>query len=344
MRLSVRPPDYETPVALLDSVITPIERFYVRCHLPVPPTADLQAWSLRVEGEVTTPASLTVAELAGTASGHHHRHAGVCRQRARLLRAAGRRHPVEEGRRRYRAVDRSAPGRRPHSRRRQEHRPFRAHGRRRSTARHHAALRPAGADGEGHARRHGHRLRNERSAHSPDPWCAAPGDCSGLGRRVLREMAEPLAGVGDRIRQLLGGHRLPLSGQARRPGRRGRGEGHGAAHRAGREVVDHHAARRRGGVVGASRRGRIRLGRGSRHRPRGHLGRSRRDLAAGKAGWRAAALHLAPLRIRLHARTAGLVPDPLARHRYERQRPAGRVALESIRISLEPVPTACGSR
>jgi len=63
MRLSVRPPDYETPVALLDSVITPIERFYVRCHLPVPPTADLQAWSLRVEGEVTTPASLTVAEL-----------------------------------------------------------------------------------------------------------------------------------------------------------------------------------------------------------------------------------------------------------------------------------------
>ena len=63
MRLSVRPPDYETPVALLDSLITPIERFYVRCHLPVPPTADAQAWSLRVEGEVTTPASLTVAEL-----------------------------------------------------------------------------------------------------------------------------------------------------------------------------------------------------------------------------------------------------------------------------------------
>ena len=63
IRLSVRPPDYETPVALLDSVITPIERFYVRCHLPVPPTADLHAWSLRVEGEVTTPASLTVAEL-----------------------------------------------------------------------------------------------------------------------------------------------------------------------------------------------------------------------------------------------------------------------------------------
>ena len=62
----------------------------------------------------------------------------------------------------------------------------------------------------------------------------------------------------------------------------------------------------------------------------------RRDLAAGKAGRRAAALHLAPLRIRLHARTAGLVLDPLARHRYERRRPAGRVALESIRISLEP--------
>ena len=29
----------------------------------MPPTADLQAWSLRVEGEVATPTSLTLAEL-----------------------------------------------------------------------------------------------------------------------------------------------------------------------------------------------------------------------------------------------------------------------------------------
>ena len=172
----------------------------------------LQAWSLARGRRGHHAGVAHRGGAAGTASDHHYRHAGVCRQRARLLRAAGRRHPVEEGRRRYRAVDRSAPGRRPRSRRRQEHRPFRAHGRRRSTARHHAAVRPPGADGEGHARRYGHRLRDERSAHSPDPRCATPGDCSGLGRRVFDEVAEPLAGVGDRIRQLLGGDGLSISG------------------------------------------------------------------------------------------------------------------------------------
>jgi sulfite oxidase len=62
-RHSARPPDYETPVALLDSFITPIERFYVRCHLPVPTGLDASSWSLRVEGEVATPLSLSLAEL-----------------------------------------------------------------------------------------------------------------------------------------------------------------------------------------------------------------------------------------------------------------------------------------
>ena len=47
-RHSVRPPDYETPIALLDSFITPIERFYVRCHLPVPGSLDASSWSLRI--------------------------------------------------------------------------------------------------------------------------------------------------------------------------------------------------------------------------------------------------------------------------------------------------------
>lgn len=62
-RLSARPPDYETPVALLDSFITPIERFYVRCHLPVPAATGAAGWSLQVEGEVDKPVSLTVADL-----------------------------------------------------------------------------------------------------------------------------------------------------------------------------------------------------------------------------------------------------------------------------------------
>ena len=62
-RLSGRPPDYETPVALLDPFITPIEHFYVRCHLPVPAGTDAPGWSLRVEGEVGGPLALGVAEL-----------------------------------------------------------------------------------------------------------------------------------------------------------------------------------------------------------------------------------------------------------------------------------------
>jgi sulfite oxidase len=60
---SVRPPDYEAPVALLDSWITPFESFYVRSHLPPPPPADASTWTLQVDGEVSAPASLSIAEL-----------------------------------------------------------------------------------------------------------------------------------------------------------------------------------------------------------------------------------------------------------------------------------------
>jgi len=62
-RLSLRPPDYETPVALLDSFITPVEHFYVRSHLPVPPTLEEPAWRLAVDGDVESPLALSVAEL-----------------------------------------------------------------------------------------------------------------------------------------------------------------------------------------------------------------------------------------------------------------------------------------
>ena len=60
---SLRPPDYETPVALLDSWITPVEHFYVRSHLPIPPALDGAAWTLQVEGEVATPSMLTLDEI-----------------------------------------------------------------------------------------------------------------------------------------------------------------------------------------------------------------------------------------------------------------------------------------
>ncbi|MEP7117790.1 MAG: sulfite oxidase [Acidobacteriota bacterium] len=60
---SVRPPDYETPVALLDSFITPNDRFYVRSHMPVPTQIDPATWQLALDGEVGTPGSLSLADL-----------------------------------------------------------------------------------------------------------------------------------------------------------------------------------------------------------------------------------------------------------------------------------------
>jgi DMSO/TMAO reductase YedYZ molybdopterin-dependent catalytic subunit len=60
---SVRPPDYETPVALLDSWLTPVEHFYVRSHMSVPSGLDAATWMLQVEGEVDTPVSLSLDEL-----------------------------------------------------------------------------------------------------------------------------------------------------------------------------------------------------------------------------------------------------------------------------------------
>jgi sulfite oxidase len=63
MRRSLRPPDYETPVALLDSFITPNDVFFVRSHLPVPPMLDEQTWTLSITGSVSTPLSLPLDEI-----------------------------------------------------------------------------------------------------------------------------------------------------------------------------------------------------------------------------------------------------------------------------------------
>ena len=59
---SLRPPDFETPVALLDSFITPNELFYVRCHMPVP-AVDAATWALKIGGEVNTSLSLSLDEI-----------------------------------------------------------------------------------------------------------------------------------------------------------------------------------------------------------------------------------------------------------------------------------------
>ena len=60
---SLRPPDYESPVALLDSFLTPVEHFYVRSHLPVPASLEPATWSLAIDGEVGGAVTMPLEEL-----------------------------------------------------------------------------------------------------------------------------------------------------------------------------------------------------------------------------------------------------------------------------------------
>ena len=56
------PLDFETPPALLDQYLTPVESFYVRSHM-ASPTIDAAAWRLAIDGEVTTPAEISLDDL-----------------------------------------------------------------------------------------------------------------------------------------------------------------------------------------------------------------------------------------------------------------------------------------
>lgn len=57
------PVNLEMPFGSLDDFITPVERFYVRCHHPIP-EIDAEAWRLKIEGDVENPLELSYAELA----------------------------------------------------------------------------------------------------------------------------------------------------------------------------------------------------------------------------------------------------------------------------------------
>ena len=59
---SVRPEDLEMQLSGFSDYITPIDHFFVRTHVYVP-KVDLDSWRLKVEGEVTTPLTLTIEEL-----------------------------------------------------------------------------------------------------------------------------------------------------------------------------------------------------------------------------------------------------------------------------------------
>src|ERR1041385_3980211 len=91
---STRPQDLETPTHLLTSWITPNELFYVRSHFYTPSIRE-EAWTLRVDGEVSTPLALTLdaimrmpsrtmpvtLECAGNGRGYYNPHNRIQRQR-----------------------------------------------------------------------------------------------------------------------------------------------------------------------------------------------------------------------------------------------------------------------
>ena len=54
--------DAETPLDLMTSYLTPNDLFFVRHHW-IPQLPDKAAWKLAIDGEVSTPLELTLADL-----------------------------------------------------------------------------------------------------------------------------------------------------------------------------------------------------------------------------------------------------------------------------------------
>jgi sulfite oxidase len=58
-----RPEDLETPLRYYDTWLTPVDAFYVRQHIPRPAPIDPTAYRLAVNGMVSKPLTLTLADL-----------------------------------------------------------------------------------------------------------------------------------------------------------------------------------------------------------------------------------------------------------------------------------------
>lgn len=64
IKLSYRPPNYETPIDYFKTPFTPNDAFFVRYHLAVIPEVDAATWRLRLGGEgASAPYELSLAEL-----------------------------------------------------------------------------------------------------------------------------------------------------------------------------------------------------------------------------------------------------------------------------------------
>lgn len=56
------PVNLEMPFGTVDRFLTPNERFYVRCHFPIP-KIDSKEWRLKIDGEVKKPLTFSLADL-----------------------------------------------------------------------------------------------------------------------------------------------------------------------------------------------------------------------------------------------------------------------------------------
>jgi DMSO/TMAO reductase YedYZ molybdopterin-dependent catalytic subunit len=67
IRLSFRPPNYETPLAYFDSAFTPNDAFFIRYHLAdIPERPDAASWRIRFGGDgATSPVELGLADIKG---------------------------------------------------------------------------------------------------------------------------------------------------------------------------------------------------------------------------------------------------------------------------------------
>jgi sulfite dehydrogenase (cytochrome) subunit A len=65
LRLSDRPPNYETPIDVFTNMVTPSDRFFVHYHLAgVPSASDMEGWTLSIGGDgVTKPVRLKLSDL-----------------------------------------------------------------------------------------------------------------------------------------------------------------------------------------------------------------------------------------------------------------------------------------
>jgi DMSO/TMAO reductase YedYZ molybdopterin-dependent catalytic subunit len=60
---SPRPEDLEMPLDRFHEWITPVDRFFVRCHTYLPEPAHLSDWTLKLDGVVNQPLTLTMDDL-----------------------------------------------------------------------------------------------------------------------------------------------------------------------------------------------------------------------------------------------------------------------------------------